>query len=392
MSYDVHPAFRALYAAYTGDPDGIGPRLNALAAARSADEPLIVATGSDVVVFPGGGRPLSWQSFRLTTRGFTEITAVSHLGVAVPYLAQLRAVGDRDWTNDALRLIERARAVRAVSDAAFWRDAVAVAAWTGREAAIADLVDYACATTIDLLTSALDRPALLDHRHLREHFLDATVLGDPPVAMNETMAATFALVSLDNAFRIMGWLRAQAIDWSRVAVLITGRAGRPTAGVTWATNSMCHMMWRASAERLAPERVYVAPHAPALTLAEVAEPAGAAAAEARFRQIWASVRMPVEMGRLMYDGYPAFRPAVAAAPVVDAATQTLAEMPQVRSEHDRRAIITRLRFVMEDPAQQLVNAGHPFIVDQLAANGNRPELVRVPGLDGVAYPPRSGLA
>ena len=163
MSYEVHPAFRELYAAYTGDPDGIGPRLNAIAGDRSADAPLIVATGSDVVVFPGGGGAPSTQSFRLTTRGFTEITAVSHLGVAVPYLAQLRALGAPDWQADARRLADRARAVRQVSDAAFWRDVVAVEAWAGREERIADLVDYACAVTAGFLDRALADPVRLDH-------------------------------------------------------------------------------------------------------------------------------------------------------------------------------------------------------------------------------------
>ena len=388
MTYAVHPDFRALYNAYTGDPGGIGPHLNGHLGTVHADDPLLVATGSDVVLFPGRGAPPTSESFRLTTRGFVEITAVSHLGVAVPYLVRLRELGFDGWEADARRLVETAERVREVNAPAFWRDEVAVEAWAGLEGKIADLVDYACAATADFVRAALADPALLTHEHLRAHFLDTSAPGDIPVAMNEVMAATFALVSLDNGFRIVRWLREQPIDWGRLMVLISGRAGRPTAGVTWQTNSMCHMLWRAGDRRLDPERLYIAPHAPNLVLADLEDRAGAEAVEARFRRIWFSSRATVEMGRLMYDGYPAFRRAIGDAPVVDAATSSLAELPVVRSDADRRAIMTRLRFVMEDPAQQLVNAGHQFIVDQLCDNGNRPAQVVVPGFTNTAYPPR----
>jgi len=74
-----------------------------------------------------------------------------------------------------------------------------------------------------------------------------------------------------------------------------------------------------------------------------------------------------------------------AAPVIVAEAQASAELPRVRSVEDRRAIITRLRFVMEDPAQQLANAGAQLIVDQLCGNGNDPRAVVVPGLDNIDY-------
>jgi hypothetical protein len=92
---------------------------------------------------------------------------------------------------------------------------------------------------------------------------------------------------------------------------------------------------------------------------------------------------------MMYDGYPAFRQVVAAAPVIDGSTQSLGEMPHVQSQDDRRAIMTRLRFVMEDPAQQLANAAAQYIIDQLCACGNRPEKVIVPGFTNMTYPSRS---
>ena len=386
MSYSPDPDFQALYEAYTANPDSIGAHLNARYGELSSEDPLLVTTGSDMVIFPGGGRPPLVESFRKTTRGFIEITAVSHLGVAVPYLIQLKDLDQPNWRRDADRLIERAARVRAMNSVAYWRDVAAVEAWRGREEKITALVDYSCAATIDAVERGLSDPERFTMEWCRDHFLDRTDPADLPVAMNDMMAATFALVFLDTGFRVSRWLREQAFDWTRLMVIITGRAGRPTAGLTWQTNSMCHLLWRASGERLDPDKLYIAPHAPVLGLDQLSSPEGVAEAETQFRQVWFSTRTTAELGRLMYRDYPAFQRRIEAAPVVDATTETLAELPTVRSGDDRRAYVTRLRFVMEDPGQQLANAGAQFIIDQLAGNGNRPEAVVVPGFDGIDYP------
>ncbi len=387
MAYTPDPDFQALYAAYTSDPDSIGAHLNGHYGKLSSGDPLLVTTGSDLVIFPGDGRPPLTQSFRLSTRGFFEITGVSHLGVAVPYIIQLRDLGHADWEADARRLMAHAARVRRANTVAYWRDVVAVEAWAGLEAKIADLVDYSCAMTIEFLERGFADPACLTHEYARAHFLDAVDPHEVPVPMNDMMAATFALNFLDTGFRVIRWLRSEPIDWDRMMVVISGRAGRATAGVTWQTNSMCHLLWQASGQRLDPERLMIAPHAPPLAVADLAG-GDAGAIEAHYRNIWFSSRATVEMGRIMYADYPAFRRTIGAAPVVDADTDSVAEIPTVRSADDRRAIITRLRFVMEDPAQQLANAGAQFIVDQLCANGNRPADVVVPGFTDVTYPRR----
>ncbi len=387
MAYSPDPDFQALYAAYTSDPESIGAHLNGHYGRLSAGDPLLVTTGSDLIVFPGDGRPPMTQSFRLSTRGFFEITGVSHLGVAVPYIIQLRDLGFAGWEDDARRLMAHAARVRRVNTVDYWRDTVAVEAWAGLEQKITDLVDYSCAMTIEFLERGMADPARLTHEFARNHFLDSIDPDEVPVPMNDMMAATFALNFLDTAFRVLRWLRSEPIDWDRMMVIISGRAGRPTAGVTWQTNVMCHLLWQASGQRLDPERLMIAPHAPPLVLADLDE-AAITAIETEFRRIWFSARATVEMGRIMYADYPAFRRTIEAAPVIDADTDSITEIPMVRSADDRRAIITRLRFVMEDPAQQLANAGAQFIVDQLCANGNRPADVVVPGFTNTVYPRR----
>jgi hypothetical protein len=72
LTYAPDPAFRTLYTAYTGDPDSIGVHLNDHMGSLSSGDPLLVATGSDVVIFPGDGRRPLVESFRNSTRGFVE--------------------------------------------------------------------------------------------------------------------------------------------------------------------------------------------------------------------------------------------------------------------------------------------------------------------------------
>jgi hypothetical protein len=388
MAYSPHPEFSTLYSIFTPDPDSIGGHLNNLKARLSGDDPLLVTTGSDVIIFPGSGREPLMESFRTSTRGFIELTSISHLGVAVPFIVRMRELGDPAWEAHARRLMEQTAKVRAVNTEAYWRDTVAAAAWAGLESKIADLVDYSCAVTLDYLERGLSDQSLMTFDSIRTHFLDPVRSSEVPVPMNDMMAGTFGLVFLEAGYRIIGWLRKQDFDWQRLMVIVSGRAGRVTAGLTWPTNSMCHLLWRASAERLPPERLYIAPHAPALVLENLRDAASRAALEAQFRQIWYSTRVTVEVGRAMFEGYPAFKPMINTAPVIDATTQSIGELPAMRSPDDRRTIMTRLRFVMEDPAQQLANSVAHYIIDQLCACDNRPQDVIVAGFTNVSYPRR----
>src|SRR5882757_1098217 len=100
------PELIALYETYTAGPSSIGADLTRLTVKAGADDPLIVATGTDMAIFPGGGRPPSVQSFRLSTRGFKELAGISHLGPALASLVNMRALEPSNdiWRKDAERL------------------------------------------------------------------------------------------------------------------------------------------------------------------------------------------------------------------------------------------------------------------------------------------------
>jgi len=97
------PELVALFTTYTASPDSIGAHL-APAAVRAAEhDPLLVVTGTDPVLYPGGGAAPAIEPYRLATRGFKELASISHLGPAVATLATLRELagdGPGDDTGD----------------------------------------------------------------------------------------------------------------------------------------------------------------------------------------------------------------------------------------------------------------------------------------------------
>lgn len=377
MAYHPEPAFSALFSAFTGgQADSIGMRLTEHMLGQGRDDPLVVSTASDIVCFPGGSGAPQVESFRKSTRGFIELTAVSHLPLALCYLARLRELQSPDeaWRGPLQALVEQARRTRRANTIAMWRDEVAVRAFAGAEANVVGLIDYALQSCIDYMQRALADRGLLDFERLRRQLLDAPpqLL---PVNMNDIMFATFGLAYVDIAWRIGNWLRACPIDWSRAMVLVSGQSGRPTAGVTWSSNNICNLIWKASGERLPSDRLFVAPHAPAFSAEQRPDEAGLRALEHRYRQIWCNTRASVEVARRMFDGHEAygFQPG------------ERQPMPALRGIHEHDTRVARLRRIMEDPQQLLSNCVADYIVDELERCDHRPERVRIPGFTGIDY-------
>jgi len=180
MTYSPHTEFSKLYKIYTSDPEGMGQHLTARMAKLSDDDPLLVVTGSDAVLFPGSGRPPVVESFRKSTRGFIELASVSHLGTAVAWAVRLRELADPVWRTDAARLIDQIDRTRRINSEKFWREEIAVPALAGYESKIADMIDYTCAVTRTFLVAGLADESLMNFQHVREHYLEPV---DPPTSL-----------------------------------------------------------------------------------------------------------------------------------------------------------------------------------------------------------------
>jgi uncharacterized protein DUF5624 len=373
-----------LFTTYTAAPDSIGSHLSAAAADRWSNRPLLVATATDLALYPGGGTDPEVLGFRMSTRGFKELAAVSHLG---PALASLVALHDLDpagvWRADAMRLLARTRRARAANDLALWRDGIAVETYRGREETIVAMVDHALAETDRYLERILADPGDLTFDTLRRDVLED---GAGPVSLDRVMIATFFLVGLDISHRLIAWLDDRDLDWSQVMVLIAGKQGRPTAGVTLRTNSVASMVLAASRFTLPLDSLYLAPHAPTFPTPVGGDLAEVRAIETPLRDLWAGTRAVVGLSRDMFPGSPPFAPEGADTTRVDGSTTTLADLPAVTAPDDWPALVARLRLVMEDPRQLLSGAVSDYAARELAARGNDPSQVTVPGLDGEPYP------
>jgi hypothetical protein len=111
------------------------------------------------------------------------------------------------------------------------------------------------------------------------------------------------------------------------------------------------------------------------------------ALEEPLRRIWFNTRATVELGQVMFDGYPRYAAGRVATPDVSDPTVTeISEMPLIHGPRDMRAMVTRLRMVLEDPRQLLSGCVTDYAVSQLVAAGNDPTKVVVPGLSGITYP------
>jgi Domain of unknown function (DUF5624) len=392
------PELVALFATYTASADSIGSHLAQAAARATERDPLLVVTGTDLLLYPGGGAAPQVEPYRLATRGFKELAAISHLGPAVATLARLRehAADAADaWRTDAIRLLEATTAARAANSSSLWRDQLAVRAYAGREDAIAAMIDYSCALTERFLRRALADPAYLTMANVRRDYLAGPAAnGDLPIPFNRVMIATFYLTGMDIAHRLITWLEEADVDWSRAMVIFAGQAGRPTAGVTQESHSIAGVVRAVSGGRLAPDRVFIAPHAPVLPPHDPAgnDTSAAADLESGYRRLWAGLRATADLAGGMFDGYPRFEVPAVGQPVLDPSMSfdpsaaVVHGKPAVRGPDDWLALVTRLRVVMEDPAQLLSGAVTDYASAELVAHGNDPAAVTVPGLDGEPYP------
>ena len=381
--------FLRLFETYTATPNSIGAKLNEAALNAGRDAPLIVATGADFVLYPGPGRDPEVEGYRLTTRGFKELTAISHFGPAVASLVKIRELDPKGavWRTETERLLAATEAVRAVNSPALWRDLIAVPAYRGRETAIANMAQYGCEVTETYLKRALANPETFTAADLREQYLEARgSLPGAVVPINKLMIATFFLVGMDTGHRVISWFDRHSIDWAQAMVVIVGRQGRPTAGVTLTTNAVAAMILGASRHKLGLERIYIAPHAPPFNVARPIDLDQIRAQEEMMRKLWWYTRAMSDLGPMMYEGYPKFAPSKNSRPTLGPDTTDVSEMPQLSGAEDWRGFNTRMRMILEDPRQLLAGCVIDYAVDQLQAHDNRPESVVVPGLDGTDYP------
>jgi hypothetical protein len=175
MSTHLSPEMVALFDTYGEGPRSIGADLTRAIKAASTNDPLVVAAGPEMALYPGSAQGPSAQRFDICTKGGKELSGVANLGAALGSLVNLHAldVSDDLWRLDAERLLGVTRAAREVNSFELWRDTIAVEAFRGREKAIATMQDYGCALAIRYLEAILADQTLLTVEFLRKEVLEA---------------------------------------------------------------------------------------------------------------------------------------------------------------------------------------------------------------------------
>ena len=201
--------------------------------------PLVLIVGSDIYVYDSGsGALLSHEQFRDDrTSGFFEMTAISHIGPALAYLAQIKANGDARWKPRLASLQEHVAQVRALNRRAAdnWLDRLNQPAWSTRKAQIRNMVDYACARTLNYI-GALGDGENFTVTGVNNDFFNGTS-AEYPIPFVNVMIGTFMLDALRGAADTQAALARAKIDWPRAMVLVSSRAGtNVSAGLTEGTN------------------------------------------------------------------------------------------------------------------------------------------------------------
>ena len=381
--------FLELFQVYTASDISLGTQLAIYSSAKTAQYPLLAATSSSLLFFPGGGSDPSYVNFRLTNRGFKELAAISHFGPALASLVQMYKVNSEDetWRKHAQALLDATEKTKSANSTELWRDRIRVEAFRGREGAIAAMIDYACDITMKYLQIVISDPTKLTSQFLQEEYLEArgSVLG-ATVPINAIMIATFFLVGLDLAYKMKVWLQDKNMDWTKAMVLITGRQGRETAGVTVASNSVAQVIFQSSNLMLPAERLYIAPHGPNIVVNDARDMELLRQYEQPMRMLWNRNFAMAQLGPTMFEGYPRYTPQLGSRPIVTKTTTELSDMPAIHGPDDWMAMTTRMRIVLEDVRQLLSGCVTDYAAEQLRLHGNNPYAVIIPGLDRFNYP------
>jgi hypothetical protein len=274
--YTAPTEFMRLFFEFTGSeqpdyPAGqptMGQMLTQAAAAREAASeppgPLVLVVGSEVYVYDARSRRrLGEERFRADrASGFYEMTAISHIGPALAYLAQIKANGDARWQARLTSLQAHVAQVRELNARATdnWIDRLDQPAWRAHKAQIRNMVDYACARTLSYIGSLGDG-ARFTTAGVNDEFFNG-MSADYPIPFTDVMIGTFMLEALRGAADVRDALARLKLDWPRAMVLVMSRAGsNVSSGLTEGTNWLVLFLKAASGFTLPDDRIKIVPYA-----------------------------------------------------------------------------------------------------------------------------------
>jgi hypothetical protein len=341
--------------------------------AGGAPGPLVLAVGSEIYVYEAAsGRRLAEQRFRADrASGFYEMTAISHIGPALAYLAEIKANGDARWQARLAALRGHVADVRALNARAtdHWLDRLDQPAWRAHKAQIRDMVDYACARTLSYV-DALGDGARFTAAGVNDDFFNGTS-AEFPIPFVNVMIGTFMLEALRGAADVHAALAPLDLDWPRAMVLVMSRAGsNVSSGLTEGTNWLPLFLKASSGFTLPDDRIKIVPYAemrPSLGAAQLL-PADLAY---YVQRVWG----PLFYRKLVSDQVLARIPTI-----------YLPDRPPLPGDFDATKagaiaeFMIRMKHSLRDAREMLSNTVAFWMVPELARKGWDAAAVDIPGL------------
>lgn len=274
-SYKTPKAFTDLYYDFTGSSDPTYPKnkvnisqmlyqaeMSKNAALANQDGALVMFVNSTMYIYDDHGK----RQFELLMRtapdsGFTEMTAISHIGPALAYLAKEKEYGGTQWKAGLQMLLKDIKAIRTVNAQKEnnWLDKLNAPAWKMHNQEIRNMVDYACSMSGNYINDLLSGKKALTLANVQKDFYEQNA--DYPIPYNDVMVATFMLTALNSMDSIHKQLASVSLDWKKAKVLIRFVAGsNVTAGVSAESNWLVPFVKALSNNQLPDDRIYIAPY------------------------------------------------------------------------------------------------------------------------------------
>ncbi|MCR9089372.1 MAG: DUF5624 domain-containing protein [Rhodobacteraceae bacterium] len=367
----------------------------------SGDGPLVIVNGYGVFVYDGSGADAGTRLAGTLTRsdpdtGFLQMTALSHVGPAIAYLAALAEAEADSYPGLRDALLDRIRAARTALQAdPDWQSDLDVPAWGAHTAEINAMLDYGLWMAGDYLVKVRDGSVDFSQEAVGRDFYDAGGEGYA-IPFDNVMIATFMLVDLNSVSAVREMIAglADQVDFANARVVVHMAIGTNYgAGLTLESNQLAHAVQVLSDGAIGPDNILIAPYAnaPCQPAAQPDCPLETFTADALDPDVYAFYSTSAWFGT--YDRTLIAQNAFTGiAPIPAPEIVPIPGDYAVTNADDIDAFMQRLRNSFVTRTELLSNTVGFWMPDELRAKGWDASAVDIPGLttgfpDGVdAYP------
>ncbi|KTD82490.1 DUF5624 domain-containing protein [Legionella waltersii] len=335
------------------------------------DGPLILFLDSSIYIYDSHKKLLYSKLLRTNrSSGFFEMTAISHIGPALSYLAKIKENGDPSWKPAMVGLLEDIKQVKALNALTEnnWLDRANIKSWQPHKEQIRAMVDYATSMSGNYIVTVLNG-APFDLSALQQNFLNGNK--EFPIPYNSVMVATFMLTAINSMSEIHDGVANLNLDWSKAMVIVRNVAGgNVSAGLTAGTNWMVPFVNALSNSQIPSDRVIIAPYAQVLP--EVGkDPLADSAYQYYAYAVWGSIYNRSKIAQSVFTQintiYLPGRPAIPG------------DYGYTKSS-DIGDFLIRLKYSLLDPREMLSNTVGFWVAGEMQNKNWDVEKIEIPGL------------